>query len=140
MILIVDDDNAVRMSVSLALRRAGYEPWAVGSEDEALAAVRDERVELAILDMNLTLSTTGRQGVEMLRKIRILRPEMPVIMFTAWGTIPQAVETMTYGAIARQVAEEPEEAPPEQTGTEQATAPEQAAPSALLAARRKRRG
>ena len=62
MILIVDDDNAVRMSVSLALRRAGYEPWAVGSEDEALAAVRDERVELAILDMNLTLSTTGRQG------------------------------------------------------------------------------
>ena len=98
MILIVDDDNAVRMSVSLALRRAGYEPWAVGSEDEALAAVRDERVELAILDMNLTLSTTGRQGVEMLRKIHILRPEMPVIMFTAWGTIPQAVETMTYGA------------------------------------------
>ena len=42
--------------------------------------------------------------------------------------------------LPRQVAEEPEEAPPEQTGTEQATAPEQAAPSALLAARRKRRG
>ena len=99
MILIVDDDNAVRMSVSLALNRAGFEPWAVGNEDDALAAVRDERVELVILDMNLTLSTTGRQGVEILRKIRVLRPEMPVIMITAWGTIPQAVETMTYGAV-----------------------------------------
>ena len=42
--------------------------------------------------------------------------------------------------LPRQVAEMPEEAPPEQTGTEQATVPEQAAPSALLAARRKRRG
>ena len=73
-------------------------PWAVGNEDEALAAVRDERVALVILDMNLTLSTTGRQGVEMLRKIRILRPEIPVIMITAWGTIPQAVTTMAYGA------------------------------------------
>lgn len=35
----------------------------------------------------------------MLRKIRVLRPEMPVIMITAWGTIPQAVETMSYGAV-----------------------------------------
>lgn len=84
--------------MSLALKRAGYAPWAVGNEDDALAAVRDERVALVILDMNLTLSTTGRQGVEMLRKIRILRPEIPVIMITAWGTIPQAVTTMAYGA------------------------------------------
>ncbi len=99
MILIVDDDNAVRMSISLALKRAGMEPWAVGTEDEALGAVRDGCVSLVVLDMNLTLSTTGRQGVEMLRKIRVLRPEMPVIMITAWGTIPQAVETMSYGAV-----------------------------------------
>lgn len=99
MILIVDDDSAVRMSVSLALKRAGFEPWAVGNEDEALAAVRDERVELVVLDMNLTVTTTGRQGIEMLRKIRILRPEIPVMIITAWGTIPQAVETMAYGAV-----------------------------------------
>lgn len=98
MILIVEDDNAVRTSVSLALRRAGYNPLAVSTESEALAAVRDERVCLAIIDMNLTLTTTGREGVELLRKCRILRPEMPVIMFTAWGTIPLAVETMNYGA------------------------------------------
>lgn len=99
MILIVDDDNAVRMSISLALKRAGYEPWAVSNEAEALQAVRDERVLLAILDMNLTLSTTGKQGVELLRKFKVLRPEMPVIMLTGWGPIPLAVESMNYGAM-----------------------------------------
>lgn len=55
MILIVDDDNAVRMALSLALERAGFEPLAVGNEAEALDAVRSGRVELVILDMNLTL-------------------------------------------------------------------------------------
>ena len=92
MILIVDDDNAVRMSLSLALKRAGYEPVAVGNEDDALAAVRDARLRLAVLDMNLTLSTTGQQGIATLRKFRILHPDMPVIMITGWGTIPLAVE------------------------------------------------
>lgn len=99
MILIVDDDNAVRMSMSLALKRAGYEPMAVSNETDALLAVRDERVRLAILDMNLTLSTTGRDGIATLRKFRILRPDVPVIMVTAWGTIPLAVETMNLGAV-----------------------------------------
>lgn len=99
MILIVDDDNAVRTSISLAFRRAGYEPMPVSTEDEALTAVRDERVELAILDMNLTLTTTGRQGIEILRKFRILRPDMPVIMLTAWGTIPLTVEALNFGAV-----------------------------------------
>lgn len=99
MILIVDDDNAVRMSISLALKRAGYEPVAVSNEADALLAVRDERVRLAILDMNLTLSTTGQDGIATLRKFRILRPDVPVIMVTAWGTIPLAVETMNLGAV-----------------------------------------
>ena len=99
MILIVDDDSAVRTSISLALKRAGYDPLPVSTEADALTAVRDERVQLAVLDMNLTLTTTGRQGIEILRKFRILRPDMPVIMLTAWGTIPLTVEALNYGAV-----------------------------------------
>ena len=98
MILIVDDDQAVRMSITLALTRAGMECEAVSNESDALALVRQPEVELVVLDMNLTLSTTGNQGMEMLRKIRILRPELPVILLTAWGTIPMAVEAMERGA------------------------------------------
>ena len=98
MILIVDDDNAVRMSIGLALKRAGYESLATSTEEEVLHAVRDMNIKVVILDMNLTLTTTGQDGVEMLQKIRILRPEMPVILITAWGTIPLAVKAMNLGA------------------------------------------
>lgn len=98
MILIVDDDSAVRLSIGLVVRRCGYEPVEASTERDALELVRDEKVRLVVLDMNLTLSTTGRQGIEMLRKIKILRPELPVILLTGWGTIPLAVEGMNYGA------------------------------------------
>lgn len=99
MILIADDDAAVRTSISLALKHAGLDSVSVSNEADLLAAVRDEKVRLVVLDMNLTLSTTGVQGIELLRKIKVLRPEMPVICLTAWGTIPLAVESMTYGAV-----------------------------------------
>ena len=98
MILIVDDDSAVRLSIGLVAERCGFTPVEASTESAALELVRRPDVRLVILDMNLTLSSTGRQGIEMLRKIRILRPELPVILITAWGTIPLAVEAMNLGA------------------------------------------
>ena len=99
MILIVDDDRTIRLSLGLMLRQGGYESMAVGTEEEAIQAIRGGGIELVILDMNLTLSTTGRQGIEMLQGIRILAPEVPVIMLSAWATVPLAVEGMGYGAV-----------------------------------------
>lgn len=98
MVLIVDDDKAIRLSIGLMLRQAGFEYEAVATEADALAAVRRGDVELAILDMNLTLSTTGQQGIDLLRKIKILSPATPVILLSAWATVPLAVEGMKYGA------------------------------------------
>lgn len=99
MILIVDDDQAIRLSIGLMLRQAGFEYEAVSDEDSAMSAVRRDDLELVILDMNLTCTTTGRQGIDMLRKIRILAPRAPVILLSAWGTVPLAVEGMGYGAV-----------------------------------------
>ena len=99
MILIVDDDRAIRLSIGLMLKQAGMEFEAVSTEEEAMAAVRRPDLELVILDMNLTISTTGRQGIEMLQGIRILAPEVPVIMLSAWATVPLAVEGMGLGAV-----------------------------------------
>lgn len=98
MILIVDDDNAVRMSLGLMLKQSGMEWKAVGNEADALAAVRTHEPEIVILDMNLTIGTTGRQGLELLRKIKVLAPECEVLLISAWGTIPLAVEGMNLGA------------------------------------------
>lgn len=99
MILVVDDDQAIRLSIGLMLSKAGYVSEQVGNEADALEAVRSPELQLVILDLNLTLSTTGRQGIELLRKIRILAPEVPVILLSAWATVPLAVEGMGFGAV-----------------------------------------
>ena len=98
MILIIDDDRAVRMSICLMLEKAGMECETAADERSAFDAVRAREPQLIILDMNLTLGTTGRQGIEMLRKLRVLVPNVPVILITAWGTISLAVEGMSLGA------------------------------------------
>ena len=51
--------------------------------------VRATSPELIMLDMNLSLTTTGRDGINLLRKIRIFHPDVPVILISAWGTIPR---------------------------------------------------
>lgn len=98
MILIIDDDQAIRLSIGLMLRQAGFEYEAVSTESDAMAVIRHTEPELVILDMNLTLSTTGQQGIEMLRKIKVLVPSAPVILLSAWATVHLAVEGMKYGA------------------------------------------
>lgn len=98
MILVIDDDQAVRMSIRLMLERAGMECATAADERSAFNIVRAREPQLIILDMNLTLGTTGRQGIEMLRKLRVLVPNVPVILITAWGTIALAVEGMSLGA------------------------------------------
>ena len=98
MILIADDDIAIRTSLSLLLRHAGYDVTAVGTPAEALDVVRERQPQLMLLDMNFGVTVDGRDGIELLRKVRIFAPGVPVILITAWGSIPLAVEGMKYGA------------------------------------------
>ncbi len=98
MILIIDDDFAVRTSLSLLLERAGYSTQSIASPEEALALVRHSRPALILLDMNFSLSISGTEGLELLSKIRIFQPDVPVILITAWGSIQLAVEGMKAGA------------------------------------------
>ena len=98
MILIIDDDTAVRSSLNFMLKRAGYEAKAVPGPREAMDVVRAEAPELILMDMNFTLSTTGEEGLTLLRQVKIFRPDVPVILMTAWGSIQLAVQGMRAGA------------------------------------------
>ena len=98
MILIIDDDSAVRLSLGLLLKRAGYEVDYAENPDEALAKIRAVEYDLILMDMNYTRSTTGEEGIELLMKTRIFQPETPVILITAWGSIELAVKGMKAGA------------------------------------------
>ncbi len=97
-ILIVDDDTMLLASLRGLLARAGYIAVAVPSPAEAVDHVRAGRPDLVLMDMNFTRGTSGIEGLTLLRQVKIFRPEVPVILMTAWGSIDLAVEGMRAGA------------------------------------------
>ena len=98
MILIIDDDSAIRSSLSFMLKRAGYETQAVATPREAIEIVRSVAPQLILMDMNFTLSTTGEEGLTLLKQVKVFQPDVPVILITAWGSIQLAVQGMQAGA------------------------------------------
>ena len=98
MILVVDDDSAIRTSLSFMLKRAKYDVQAVSSPKEAIAIVRTVAPELILMDMNFSLTTTGDEGITLLKQVKIFQPDTPVILMTAWGSIQLAVKGIQAGA------------------------------------------
>lgn len=93
-VLVVDDKEMMRDSVSSSLRRAGFE---VATADRAAAAI--ERIAKKRPDVVITdLKMPGMTGIELLEQIREIDDELPVVLMTAFGTIETAVEAMRLGA------------------------------------------
>ena len=123
MILVVDDDKNIRLSLKLILERNGYEVALAEGPKEAMQIVRNTpAVELVLLDMNFwsseshesslsngrvatkvgeasfTRATDGEEGLTLLKQVKVFRPDVPCILMTAWGTIDLAVQGMRAGA------------------------------------------
>lgn len=98
MILIVDDDEVIRKSLAFLLKRTGYEVETCSAPDDAVRLVRNNPYQLILMDMNYGISTTGEEGIALLRKVKIFQPDTPVILITAWGSIDLAVEGIKAGA------------------------------------------
>ena len=98
MILIVDDDAAIRSSLALLTRRAGYATRFAATPAEAMEQVRRQTPSLVLLDMNFSRFTSGEEGLTLLKQIKLFHPSLPVILMTAWGSIELAVEGMRAGA------------------------------------------
>jgi len=98
MILVIDDDYSVTASLGLLLRQAGHTTLAAATPAEALAQVTRPEVRLVLQDMNFSRRTSGEEGLELLRQLKARRPDVPVILITAWGSIALAVEGMKTGA------------------------------------------
>lgn len=98
MILVCDDDEAVRSTLGLVLKRAEYETQSVSSPKEAIDFVRRITPQLILMDMNYTSGTSGEEGLNLLKQVRVFCPEVPVILISAWGSINLAVKGMQAGA------------------------------------------
>ena len=92
-ILVVDDDADMLRLLSLRLQGAGYEVVAVGSAEAALAQLDMARPQLVLSDVRLP----GRDGLALFDEVRSRHPSLPVILLTAHGTIPDAVEATSRG-------------------------------------------
>ena len=98
MILVIDDDIAVRTSLLLLFQDEGYEAIAAPGAEEALTFIEQEDISLIVLDLNFSIETSGTEGMALLAEIKKKRSDIPVILITGWGTIELAVRGMKMGA------------------------------------------
>ena len=97
-ILIVDDDRAVCKSLDLLLTRSGYDCTCIFNAKQIEPTLLNESIDLVLLDLNFSLDTSGRKGLQALKLIRTTHPKLPVILMTGWATVQLAVEGMKLGA------------------------------------------
>ena len=93
-VLVVDDDVAVGTVLVALLQQAGMSASHVPSGDAALRVLADEQTDVVITDLRMP----GMDGMQLLGRIAPRWPTLPVIVLTAHGTVPLAVEAMRAGA------------------------------------------
>ena len=94
-ILIVDDEMVVRDSLKEWLEDEGFRVDTAESGSDALEKLTKEAFHLMLLDIKMP----GMDGVEVLKRSKEMRPELPVVMMTAYATVETAVEAMKIGAL-----------------------------------------
>jgi len=93
-ILIVDDDDSLRRIVEYNLGDEGYRVLTAGDGAAGLRVFQEASVDLMLTDIRMP----DMDGVELLTRVKIVQPDLPVIVLTAHGTINSAVEAMKLGA------------------------------------------
>lgn len=93
-ILIVDDESNIRRILQVAFEKAGYRPTVAEDAERAIEYLREEAFDCVLTDVTMP----GANGYELLKTIKAEKPEVPVVIMTAYGTIPQAVQAIRDGA------------------------------------------
>lgn len=93
-ILVVDDEGAIRYSISKTLQRVGYQVSAAASGEEALAMLDEHDIDVVLTDIRMP----GLTGVELLARIKEKAPDAIVILMTAYASLGTAVESLRLGA------------------------------------------
>jgi len=98
-ILVIDDSEAVRTAFEVLLSLHGAQVLVASTPAAGLALLMRERVDLVIQDMNfLREATSGAEGIALFREIRAARPDVPIVLLTAWMHLETAVELVKAGA------------------------------------------
>jgi DNA-binding response OmpR family regulator len=93
-ILVVDDEGAIRYSISKTLQRVGYQVSAAASGEEALELMNEQTFDVVLTDIRMP----GLSGVELLARIKDRAPDAIVILMTGYASLSTAVEALRLGA------------------------------------------
>jgi DNA-binding response OmpR family regulator len=93
-ILIVDDEDRLRLSLSLILQKENYRVTTAASAEEALDCLRTQEFDLMFLDLSLP----GMSGIDLLVEVHKQVPQMPVLILTAHGGLDSAIQAIRLGA------------------------------------------
>jgi len=94
-VLIVDDEKNIRLTLAQSLESVGLGTDTAMDGEEALAKLKAKDYSLILLDLKMP----GMEGMQVLRQIREIRRNVPVIVITAYGTVESAVEAMKLGTV-----------------------------------------
>ncbi len=93
-VLVVDDEGAIRYSVSKTLQRIGYQVDEAASGEEALEMITRHEYEVILTDIRMP----GLSGVDLLKRIKDISPDAIVILMTGYASLGTAVESLRLGA------------------------------------------
>lgn len=96
--LIADDQPDVLAALRLLVKSAGYQAETVSSPAAVLEAVKQNKFDVVLMDLNYARDTTsGREGLDLITRIQAVDSALPIVVMTAWGNVDLAVETMRRG-------------------------------------------
>src|SRR5256886_17243666 len=94
-ILVVDDESEIREGLELLLTSEGYGVTSAGTAESGLARLEERPFDLLLLDVSLP----DRNGIDLLREIRLRDPHLPIVLITAYGSIDMARAAFKSGAM-----------------------------------------
>ena len=89
-ILIVDDEELIRTTLSIKLDQDGYTTKTVESGENALKVLKSESFDVVLTDLRMI----GMDGIELLRQVKRLQPDIEVIILTGYASLESAIEAL----------------------------------------------
>ena len=93
-ILVVDDDSNLLEVIKMRLESAKYKVITSVREDKAIEAVKEQVFDMAIVDLQLA----DMDGISLMKELKMINPDLPVLILTAYGSIESAVDAIQKGA------------------------------------------
>ncbi len=93
-ILVVEDDQSLREAIYETLRLSGFDAVTVSNGEDALALLERQKVSLVLSDVQMP----EMDGNELLKRVRAVRSDLPIVLMTDFGSIEKEVEAIQEGA------------------------------------------